>query len=63
MNELRDAKRALGFALTFLTYAVWLAYLAWSKARKSSDDTRAKLIHDGAQKRRPILLREEGLTE
>lgn len=63
MQELRDAKRALGFGVTFLAYAAWLAYVAWRKASASSRDTRAKLIHDGAEKRRPILLREEGLTE
>lgn len=61
MNELRDAKRAFGFGLTFLTYAVWLAYLGWSRARRVRDDTRAKLIHDGAQARRSTLLQEEGI--
>ena len=63
MQELRDAKRALGFGVTFLAYAAWLAYLAWKKSTDASRDTRAKLIHDGAEKRRSILLREEGLTE
>lgn len=63
MNELRDAKRALGFGVTFFVYAAWLAWTAWQRSQRASNDTRAKLIHDGAEKRRPILLREEGLTE
>lgn len=59
MNELREAKRALGFAFTFAVYAVWLGVLAYRRRKRTETDTLAKLIHDGAQKRRPIMMREE----
>lgn len=61
MSELRDAKRALGFGVTFLCYAAWLAWEAYDRSRRSREATRAKLAFDNAQDRRAELVRQEGI--
>lgn len=62
MKAVSDAKAALGIGLTFIAWAAWLAYVAYVTTRKHRDETRAKLILDGAQARRSELLQQEGVT-
>jgi len=59
--KLADAKAALGIGLTFVAWAAWLGYVAYVTARKHREQTRGRLILQGAHEKRAELLQQEGI--